>query len=145
MLYPLLGRWNMAARMKFIVGGIVIVVALAWLGFMGFQESKAYYITVDEYQSMKGNLDGKTFKLAGDVLAGSIDRAKPQMEFFIGSPNAKIPVRYVGKDIIPDTFKDGSKALVEGVIAPDGTFQARHIEAKCASKYEAEYEKRSTS
>jgi cytochrome c-type biogenesis protein CcmE len=135
----------MAARMKFIVGGIVIVVALTWLGFVGFQESKAYYITVDEYSSMKGNLNGKTFKLAGDVLTGSIDRAKPQMEFIIGSPNAKIRVRYVGKDIVPDTFKDGSKALVEGIVAPDGTFQARHIEAKCASKYEAEYDKRSTS
>jgi cytochrome c-type biogenesis protein CcmE len=135
----------MAARMKFLVGGIVIVIALAWLGFMGFQESKSYYITVDEYPSMKENLGGKTFKLAGDVLADSIDRTKTQMEFFIGSPNTKIRVRYVGKDIIPDTFKDGSKALVEGVVAPDGTFQARHIEAKCASKYEAEYEKRSTS
>jgi cytochrome c-type biogenesis protein CcmE len=134
----------MAARAKFIAGGIVIVVALTWLGFVGFQESKAYYITIDEYSSMKEKLDGKTIKLAGDVETGSIDRTKPQMEFVIGSPATKIRVRYVGKDIIPDTFKDGSKALVEGDVAPDGVFQARHIEAKCASKYEAEYEKRST-
>jgi cytochrome c-type biogenesis protein CcmE len=135
----------MAARMKFIVGCIVIIAALAWLGFVGFQESKAYYITVDEYNSMKGELEGKNLRLAGDVVAGSIDRAKPQMEFVMGSSETKIKVRYIGKDIIPDTFKDGSKALVEGNIAPDGTFQARHIEAKCASKYEAEYEKRNTS
>jgi cytochrome c-type biogenesis protein CcmE len=135
----------MAARMKFIVGGIVIVVALAWLGYTGFQESKAYYITLDEYKSMKEKLEGKTFKLAGDVVAGSIDRTKSEMEFVMGSPNTRIRVRYTGKDIIPDTFKDGSKALVEGVVAPDGVFQAHHIEAKCASKYEAEYEKRSTS
>jgi cytochrome c-type biogenesis protein CcmE len=134
----------MAARMKFIIGGIVIVVALAWLGFVGFQESKAYYITVDEYAPMKKSLEGKTIKIAGDVEAGTIDRTKSQMEFVIGSPSTKIRVRYVGKEIIPDTFKDGSKALVEGIIAPDGIFQARHIEAKCASKYEAEYEKRST-
>jgi cytochrome c-type biogenesis protein CcmE len=44
--------------------------------------------------------------------------------------------------VIPDTFKEGSKTLVEGKVAPDGTFQARHIEAKCASKYESEYDKR---
>ena len=136
---------SMAARMKFIVGGIVIIVALSWLGFVGFQESKSYYITVDEYSAMKGEISGKTFKLAGDVLAGSIDRTKSQMEFAIGSPKTTIRVRYVGKDIIPDTFKDGSTALVEGTMAPDGVFQARHIEAKCASKYEAEYEKRSVS
>ncbi len=135
----------MAARAKFLVGGIIIIAALIWLGFVGFQESKAYYITVDEYSSMKGDLDGKTFKLAGDVIAGSIDRGKPQMEFVIGSPAARIKVRYVGDAIIPDTFKDGSKALVEGTIAPDGTFQAQRIEAKCASKYEAEYKKRSAS
>jgi cytochrome c-type biogenesis protein CcmE len=135
----------MAASMKFIVGGIIIVAALAWLGYTYFQENKVYYITVEEYQSMKEALGGNVFKLAGDVVSGSIDRTKPQMEFVIGSPHIKIQVRYVGKDIIPDTFKDGSKALIEGVVAPDGIFQAHRIEAKCASKYEAEYEKRSTS
>jgi cytochrome c-type biogenesis protein CcmE len=133
----------MAARWKFILGGIVIIAALAWLGFVGFQESKAYYITVDEYHSLKGEIGDKTFRLAGDVVAGSIDRTGPQMEFIIGSSETTIKVRYVGSEIIPDSFTDGSKALVEGTIAPDGTFQARHIEAKCASKYEAEYEQRS--
>jgi cytochrome c-type biogenesis protein CcmE len=135
----------MAARTKFLIGGIIIVAALVWLGFVGFQESKAYYITVDEYGSMKGELEGKTLKLAGDVVAGSIDRAKPQMEFVIASPATKIRVRYIGKDIIPDTFKDGAKALVEGTVAPDGVFNAHHIEAKCASKYEAAYEAKTTS
>lgn len=135
----------MAARLKFIVGGIVIIAALAWLGFVGFQESKAYYITVDEYNSLKGEIGGKTFKLAGDVVAGSIDRSKPQMEFALSSPKTTIRVRYTGKEIIPDTFTDGSKALVEGTVGPDGIFQARHIEAKCASKYETEYEQRTTS
>ena len=133
----------MAARVKFIVGGLVIIAALAWLGFVGFQESKAYYITVDEYYSLKGEIGDKTFKLAGDVVTGSIDRTKSQMEFVIGSSETTIKVRYIGSDIIPDTFTDGSTALVEGTIAPDGVFQARHIEAKCASKYEAEYAKRS--
>jgi cytochrome c-type biogenesis protein CcmE len=133
----------MSARMKVLLGAVVVVTALAWLGFVGFQESKAYYITVDEYASMKENFDGKTLKLAGEVVTGSIDRTKPQMEFVISNQDKKIRVQYVGKEIIPDTFKDGTKALVEGKITPDGIFQASHIEAKCASKYEAEYEKRS--
>ncbi len=135
----------MAARMKFIVGGAVIVAALAWLGFVGFEESKSYYITVDEFSSMKDSLQGKTVRLAGDVVPGSIDRSKPQMEFVIENLQTRIKIRYVGKEVIPDTFQDGSKALVEGSLAPDGVFLANHIEAKCASKYEAEYEKRSTS
>ena len=135
----------MSARVKVLLGGIVVVGALIWLGFVGFQESKAYYVTVDEYRSMQGTQDGKTLKLAGEVIAGSIDRAKPQMEFVLANQDKTIRVRYVGKDIIPDTFKDGTKALVEGKAASDGVFQATHIEAKCASKYEAEYEKKSTS
>jgi cytochrome c-type biogenesis protein CcmE len=135
----------MIARMKLLIGGLVIAAALIWLGFVGFQESKAYYITIDEYRSMEKDLQGKTLKVAGDVIAGSIDRGKPQMEFTLGNQKQSIRVRYVGEAVIPDTFQDGSKALVEGIVAPDGIFLARHIEAKCASKYEAEYEKRSTS
>ena len=135
----------MAARMKFIIGGVIIVAALAWLGFTGFQESKAYYITVDEYRSMQDSLQGETVKLAGDVVSGSIDRSKPQMEFIISSRDNSIKVRYIGKDIVPDTFTDGSKALVEGTISSDGVFLARRIEARCASKYEAEYSKRTSS
>ncbi len=131
-------------RVKFLVGGIVIVAALTWLGFVGYQESKAYYITVDEFHSMQGNLQGKTLKVAGDVLEGTINRTKSPMEFMIGTVGGRpLRVCYVGKDVIPDTFKDGSKAVVEGTISQDGIFQARHIEAKCASKYEAEYENRS--
>jgi cytochrome c-type biogenesis protein CcmE len=64
------------------------------------------------------------------------------MEFVISSRENSIRVRYTGDDVIPDTFKEGSKALVEGKPGPDGTFQAHHIEAKCASKYESEYDKR---
>ena len=135
----------MVARMKFVVGGIIIVAALCWLGFVGFEESKAYYITVDEYQAMQQSLQGKTVRLAGEVVPGSIDRTKPQMEFVIGSGDSRIRVRYIGSDIIPDTFTDDSRALVEGDIATDGVFQARHIEAKCASKYEAEYNSRTSS
>jgi len=133
----------MSAGIKILLGGIIVAAALVWLGFVGFQESKAYYITVDEYTTLKQSVDGKTLKLAGEVVPGSIDRTKPQMEFVIGNQDKTIRVQYIGKDIIPDTFKDGTRALVEGKATPDGIFQASHIEAKCASKYEAEYEERS--
>ena len=129
-------------RLKFLLGGLVIVGALVWLGFIGYQESKAYYITVEEFHAMQGELHGKTVKVAGDVVSGSIDRDKSPMEFSISSLGQILKVRYVGKDIIPDTFMDESKAVVEGSLGPDGVFQARRIEAKCASKYEAEYEKK---
>ncbi|MFH1574246.1 MAG: cytochrome c maturation protein CcmE [Acidobacteriota bacterium] len=130
--------------LKFVLGGLVIVAALAWLGFIGFQESKSYYITVEEYYAMGDRLSGKSLKVAGDVVEGSIDRSNNNLEFVIGHEGKTLKVRYVGHGVIPDTFTDGAKAVVEGTISEDGVFQARHIEAKCASKYEAEYEKRST-
>jgi cytochrome c-type biogenesis protein CcmE len=130
-------------RIKFVIGAIVIVAALAWLGFVGFQESKAYYVTVDEYRSLGTEVQGKTLKIAGDVVTGSIDRSKPQTEFVISNKGSQLKVRYVGSDALPDTFKDGSMAVVEGRVAQEGIFQAGHIEAKCASKYEAAYEQKS--
>ena len=133
------------SRMKFVVGGAIVVAALTWLGFVGFQESKSYYLTVEEYAALRGDVHGKTLKVAGDVVQGSIDRSKPQMEFMISHQGKSLKVRYIGKDVIPDTFKDGSKAVVEGSVTQDGVLQARRIEAKCASKYEAEYDKRGTS
>jgi len=131
------------ARVKFAIGAIVIVAALAWLGFVGFQESKAYYITVDEYHNLNEDVRGKTLKIAGDVVSGSIDRSRSQTEFVISNKGSQLRVRYVGKNALPDTFTEGSQAVVEGSVNPEGLFLANYIEAKCASKYEAAYEEKS--
>jgi cytochrome c-type biogenesis protein CcmE len=133
-----------SANWKFLLGGAVVVAALSWLGFVGFQESKSYYITVDEFSAMKNDLQGKTLKIAGDVVEGSIERSGPGLEFVITHSGKNLKVRYVGRDVLPDTFKGGSKAVVEGTLSEDGVLLARHIEAKCASKYEAEYNKKTT-
>jgi len=49
-----------------------------------------------------------------------------------------LAVSYVGSDPLPDTFVDNSQALVEGSLAADGRFTAEKVQAKCASKYEAD-------
>src|SRR5262249_52747832 len=91
-------------KLKFVVGGVVIVGALAYLGFVGIEQSKSYYITVSEYRSMESKLAGKTCKVAGDVVVGSIDRSKRPLEFTIGHEGQTLRVQYVGRDVIPDTF-----------------------------------------
>src|SRR5678809_1770760 len=48
-------------------------------------------------------------------------------------------VNYVGSQPVPDTFKDRADAVVEGKVLADATFEADHLQAKCASKYEAKY------
>lgn len=46
-------------------------------------------------------------------------------------------VNYTGTEPPPDTFKDNAQALVLGELGKDGVFQAKEIQAKCASKYAA--------
>jgi cytochrome c-type biogenesis protein CcmE len=43
----------------------------------------------------------------------------------------------VGTDTLPDTFKDGAQAIVDGDYQANGDFRADQIQAKCASKYAA--------
>ena len=88
---------------------------------------------------MGAKSEGVRVRVAGTVVRGSIVRRDSGVEFQISQENAVLPVRYVGKDPLPDTLVDESQAVVEGSMVPGGTFEASHVQAKCASKYEAEY------
>jgi cytochrome c-type biogenesis protein CcmE len=81
--------------------------------------------------------------VAGLVKDGTIQRDGTEVKFVLAqnihSDENTMMVHYVGSSPIPDTFKDRAEAVVEGKRLPDGTFEADHIQAKCASKYEAKY------
>jgi cytochrome c-type biogenesis protein CcmE len=49
-----------------------------------------------------------------------------------------LQIRYVGKDALPDTFRDFASATVTGKLLRDGVFEGTFIQAQCASKYERE-------
>jgi cytochrome c-type biogenesis protein CcmE len=59
------------------------------------------------------------------------------VDFVLTEQGRDLAVSYVGRDPLPDTFKDGAQALVEGKLRPDNRFVAEQVQAKCASKYEA--------
>ena len=46
---------------------------------------------------------------------------------------------YCNSDPVPDTFKDGVQAVVDGTLNEQGVFVGQKIQAKCASKYEPDY------
>jgi cytochrome c-type biogenesis protein CcmE len=125
------------SRAKFGVGIGVIVVALAFLAWLGYGESKTYYHTIAEYQTLQGSARNHRMRLAGNVVAGSIRHLPGRVEFVLEEQGKTLPVSYVGSDPLPDTFVDRSQALVEGRPSADGKFVAEHVQAKCASKYEA--------
>jgi cytochrome c-type biogenesis protein CcmE len=124
-------------RAKFGVGIAVIIVSLGCLAWIGYGESKTYYHTIAELQTLKGEALQRRMRIGGTVEAGSIHALPGRVDFVLNGEGKSLPVSYVGSDPLPDTFKDNAQALVEGRPA-DGRFVAEHVQAKCASKYEAD-------
>jgi cytochrome c-type biogenesis protein CcmE len=122
-----------------IIAGIVIIVGLvAYLAFVGFEEGRSYYLTCDQVAASEGDYTNTNLRLAGIVVDGSIRRDGDILVFELTYDGASYPVRYVGSDPVPDTFKDGVEAVVDGQLLADGSFEGKKIQAKCASKYESE-------
>jgi len=124
-------------QVKFGVGIGIILVTLAWLGWVGARESKSYYHTITELSTLKGTEARQRMRVGGNLRPGSIVRLPGRVDFVLEAEGKTLPVSYVGSDPLPDTFVDGSQALVEGHRMPDGRFVAEKVQAKCASKYEA--------
>ena len=129
-------------KVKFVAGAVVILGAVAYLAYSGIQEGKAYYQTVSEVKQLGARAQNHRLRVAGEVLDGSIVRREGDVIFTIHTENDQLPVRYIGKDPLPDTLVDQAQAVVEGYYQKDGHFEAHHVQAKCASKYEAEYRSR---
>lgn len=122
-------------KLKFGIGIGIILAAVAWGAVTGFQESKTYYVTVNEL--MSGKLTRERIRVGGIVAPGSIERRGGKLTFRLAQDANSIPVVYVGTDTLPDTFVGGAQAIVEGDYSPEGELRAQKIQAKCASKYDA--------
>ena len=130
-----------AKKLKFVIGTVVILGAVLALAITGMEESKAYYQTVPELKAMGVKAEGRRVRVAGNVVAGSIERhGEGVVSFVIDYEGEELPVRYVGRGPLPDTLVDHAQAVAEGTLKPDGTFESTLVQAKCASKYEAAYE-----
>jgi cytochrome c-type biogenesis protein CcmE len=88
-------------------------------------------------------LVGKNLRVSGNVVTESIayDAATLDLNFMISDPAdpAKmVPIHFHG--VQPDQMtREGSSAIVEGQMRPDGTVEANNLLLKCPSRYE-EYE-----
>jgi cytochrome c-type biogenesis protein CcmE len=125
-------------KIKFGIVIVVILGSLTWLAFVGVQEAKTYYFTVAELKQMGDRVSGKRLRVGGQVIPGTIVRNGRRADFKIQQGSEILSVAYIGSDPLPDTFRDNAEALVEGKVGSDGVFQAHKLQAKCASKYEAE-------
>ena len=121
--------------LKFGGATALILMSLAYLAYTGVQESKSYYVTIKELRGMGDSAYSKRLRVAGNVEPGSIRRTGTRVEFVLIEQDQSLRVVYNGTEAPPDTFKDNSQALAEGSFGRDGVFQAKQLQAKCASKY----------
>jgi cytochrome c-type biogenesis protein CcmE len=121
--------------LKFGGATAVIFLLLGYLAYTGVQDSKSYYVTIEELHTMGDSAYSKRLRVAGNVQPGSIKRTGTHVEFVLVEQDQNLRVDYTGTEAPPDTFKDDSQALADGSFGRDGVFHAKQLQAKCASKY----------
>jgi cytochrome c-type biogenesis protein CcmE len=67
------------------------------------------------------------------VKDGSLRRDNLTVHFVVTDTVREIPVSYTG--ILPDLFKEGKGAVVQGRLGPDGQFTASEVLAKHDENY----------
>lgn len=125
----------MLRRKRFFIGGLVVLLAVAYLGYRGFEGSSTYYFTVSELMEQGDRIARDNVRVTGRVVPGSIDWDPENitLRFSLTDEERELPVLYKG--IVPDTFKVGNSVVVQGGTKSDGVFHADTIVTRCPSKY----------
>ena len=129
------------APLRFLIGGLIIVAAIAFMSFRSFQANATYYVTSDELMQkvQAGQVTaGKTVRLAGNIDKGSVkwDASKLALQFNATNKEVAVPVKYTGP--LPDSFNMADSVVVEGTYNVDGSVTAHNLFVQCLSKYETE-------
>jgi len=148
-------------RSKFIIGGLLILAAVAYLIISSTRASAEYFMTVDELKAEGPAIVGKSLRVSGAVIGDTIQYdpqsleltfevahvpgdnaeveaqgglAKVLHEAVTDPASARIKVIYVG--VKPDLMRDEAQAIMTGQVGEDGIFQADELLLKCPTKYE---------
>ena len=150
-----------AGRMKFIVGGLLIVAAVIYLIISSTQASAQYFLTVDELAAKGNSVLGRDLRISGAVIGDSIqyDPQTLNLTFTVAhipGDNKKIEamggLAVVLHDAVvdpqrerlvvvyngpkPDLLRDEAQAIMTGKLGEDGVFYADELLLKCPTKYE---------
>jgi cytochrome c-type biogenesis protein CcmE len=121
---------------KFIIGGMMIVLAIAYLIYTGMQSTAAYFLTIDELYAKGAAIENRTVRVAGKVDAATINFNSRDLSLtfeVVSETGQRLPVIFNGPK--PDQMREGAEAILEGKY--DGqTFTAQSLLLKCPSRYE---------
>lgn len=148
-------------RIKFILGGVLILAAVVYLIVSSTQASAQYFLTIEELNAKGENMVGKNVRVSGAVLGETIeyDPQSLTLKFTVAhvtgdnqeieaqgglaevlyqatiDPNRpRIQVVYHGPK--PDLLRNEAQAIMTGKMGEDGIFYADELLLKCPTRYE---------
>jgi len=126
--------------LKILIGVTVIGGGLGYFTYQAMQSSWSYYYSVDEFSANISDMKNYSFRIAGRVKPGSVNRdlQKMNLTFTLAGTKTEIPVLYEGT--VPDNFTDDIEVVVEGRLDENKSFKAKTLMTKCESKYKAKVE-----
>jgi cytochrome c-type biogenesis protein CcmE len=148
-------------QLKFIIGGLLIIGAIAYLVVTSLQSTAEYFYTVNEIRAKGPAVVGKSLRASGAVIGDSItfDAKTLKLTFTMANvsndtkditaagglaqllhnavldPKAsRMQVVYVGPK--PDLLKNEAQAIVTGKLGADGVFYDDELLLKCPTRYD---------
>ena len=146
---------NRGDRLKFMIGGILILAAVGYLVVMGTTSGAQYFITVDELLS-DPSYAGQTVRISGAVIGDTIEYDSQNLiiDFTIANipkdtddlaltlytavndPNVQQLSIHIENEVMPDLLQHEAQAIVSGELGEDGIFYASELLLKCPGRYE---------
>ena len=109
--------------------GLGVATALA---LTAFRDNLVYFYSPSDIAA-NHVAPGRTIRLGGMVVKGSVDRQGDTTHFRVTDMAQTIGVTYHGQ--LPDLFREGQGVVTEGKLTTTGDFAAREVLAKHDEKY----------
>ncbi len=121
-------RQNRMVLVALLVAGVSLA---GYLGLKAFNENLLYFFSPSDVVEGKAPV-GKSFRLGGMVMKGSVKRDDLKVNFKVTDFNNTFSIQYEG--ILPDLFKEGQGVITTGSLV-NGTFMASEVLAKHDENY----------
>jgi cytochrome c-type biogenesis protein CcmE len=121
-------------RMAMIVGALAALGVATVLVLSAFEKNLVFFFTPSQVVANEAPV-GRLFRIGGLVEAGSVKRLPDGLtvEFVVTDTAQRIPVHYRG--MLPDLFREGQGVVTQGVLGPNGVFEAREVLARHDENY----------
>ena len=128
-------------KTRYVVAAVLCAVAIGWIVWNGLGQNLVYLRTVSEAVDARDSQGTRTFRMAGEVVPGSIDSGDSvaggaRVAFRLTDGKATVAVVHRGDT--PDLFENGAPVVCEGRWQGDG-FDCDRILIRHDNKYSESY------